>query len=157
MVSAKNIIELLEKEKLAIYFVLLWAGSFFFWNLSYLISSLTYFGSALRGLAVLADMIELVAGIMLGLLGFKMLGIKFLPTLTKENLLVFFLLLWAGSFFFWGLYDIIDFGPLTVESGFRLLGTLCDVVAGAMLAIFGWKLLKDNEQSLPPPPPPPMP
>jgi hypothetical protein len=33
------------------------------------------------------------------------------------------------------------------------LGALCDLVAGAVLALFGWKLLTAKEQSFPPPPP----
>jgi hypothetical protein len=146
MISAKNIIELLEKEKLAIYFVLLWAGSFFFWNISSEIWSIQNMNSALNGFAFFNNLIELFAGIMLGLLGFKLLGIKFLPTLTKEKLLVYFLLLWAASFFLWAIYDFATFGPL---------GTLCDLGAGAVLALLGLKLLNTTKVQVFTPPPPP--
>jgi len=153
MITAKNIIELIEKEKLIVYFVLLWAGSFFFWNISNEIYYATHFYSALNGFAVFNNLIELFAGVMLGMLGFKMLGIKFLPTLTKEKLLVYFLLLWAGSFFFWAIYDIVSFGPLSADAIVGFFGTLCDLVAGVVLALFGWKLLNNKDQSFPPPPP----
>ena len=152
MITAKNIIELIEKEKLLIYFALLWAGSFFFWNLGSEIYYATHLYSALNVFAVFNNLIELMAGFMLGILGFKLLGMNFLPTLTKEKLLVYFLLLWAGSFFFWAIYDIIDFGPTSIEALVRFLGILCDLVAGAVLALFGWKLLT-NKDELPPPPP----
>ena len=153
MISAKNIVELLEKEKLVIYFVLLWAGSFFFWNISSEIYYIFNMNSALDGFAFFVNLIELAAGIMLALLGFKMLGVKILPTLTKEKLLIFFLLLWAASFFFWAIYDFATFGPFSAESILRLLGALCDLGAGAVLALFAWKLFSANEEHLPPPPP----
>jgi hypothetical protein len=151
MISAKDIIELLEKEKIVIYFVLLWAGSFFFWNIGSEVYYASHLNSALNGFAIFNNLIELLAGVMLGMLGFKLLGIKFLPTLTKEKLLVYFLLLWAASFFFWAIFDIVDLGPITAETGFRLLGALCDLGAGAVLALFGWKLFSAKEQPLPSP------
>ena len=153
MITAKNIIELIEKEKFLVYFVLLWAGSFFFWNIGSEIYYASHLNSAWNGFAFFNNLIELLVGVMLGMLGFKLLGVKFLPTLTKEKLLVYFLLLWAASFFFWAIYDIADFGPMSAEAIFRLLGALCDLVAGAVLALFGWKLLNNKDQSLPPPPP----
>jgi hypothetical protein len=63
------------------------------------------------------------------------------------------LLLWAASFFFGAIYDIADFGPMSAEGVFRLLDALCDLTAGAVLALFGWKLLNNKDQSLPPQPP----
>ena len=74
MITAKNIIDLLEKEKLIVYFVLLWAGRFFFWNISSEIYYATHLNSALNGFAAFNNLIELLAGVMLGLLGFKLLG-----------------------------------------------------------------------------------
>ncbi len=153
MISAKNIVELLEKEKIIAYFVLLWAGSFFFWNIASEIYYASHLYSTLSGFAVFINLIELLAGVMLGMLGFKLLGMKFLPMLTKEKLLVYFLLLWAGSFFFWAIYDLADFGPMTAEAAVRLLGTLCDLGAGVVLAFFGWKLFTSKDEPLPPPPP----
>jgi hypothetical protein len=153
MITAKNIIELLEKEKFVVYFVLLWAGSFFFWNISSTVYYASHLYSALNGFAAFVNLLELLAGVMLGLLGFKLLGVKFLPMLTTEKLLVYFLLLWAGSFFFWGIYDLANIGPISIESGFGLLGTLCDLAAGAVLALVGWKLLNTKDHPLPPPPP----
>lgn len=153
MISAKNIVELLEREKIVVYFVLLWAGSFFFWNIGSLIYYAFHMNSALNGFATLNNLVELLAGVMLGMLGFKLLGIKFLATLTKEKLLAYFLLLWASSFFLWAIYDIVNFGPMSAEAAFRLLGALCDLAAGAVLALFSWKLLNTKDQPFPPPPP----
>jgi len=153
MISAKNIVDLLEKEKIVVYFVLLWAGSFFFWNIGSEVYYASHLNSALNGFAAFNNLIELLAGVMLGLLGFKLLGMKFLPTLTKEKLLVYFLLFWAASFFLWAIYDFATLGPITLESGIDLLGTLCDLGAGVVLAFFGWKLFSAKEETLPPPPP----
>jgi hypothetical protein len=155
MMSAKNIIDLLEKEKFVIYFVLLWGGSFFFWNIASEIYYISNMNSALNGFAFVINLFELIAGIMLALLGFKLLGMKFLPMLTKEKLLVYFVLLWAASFFLWAIYDIANFGA-SAEGVIRLLGALCDLGAGAVLALFGWKLFSAKDQAFPPPPPPPM-
>jgi len=63
------------------------------------------------------------------------------------------LLLWASSFFLWAIYDIVNFGPMSAEAAFRLLGALCDLAAGAVLALFSWKLLNTKDQPFPPPPP----
>ncbi len=152
MISARNIIELLEREKIVAYFVLLWAGSFFFWNIGSEIYYATHLNSALSGFAAFNNLLEILAGVVLALLGFKLLGMKLLPMFSKEKLLVYFLLLWAGTFFFWAIYDIVDVGPLTAEAGFRLLGSLCDLGAGAVLAFLGWKLYTSNDKPLPPPP-----
>jgi hypothetical protein len=153
MISAKNIIELLEREKLVAYFALLWGGSFFFWNLAsefYYVFNMT---SAFSALAFVSNLSELIAGIMLALLGFKLLGNTFLPTLTKEKLLVFFLLFWALSFILWSIYDIVGFGSISAESALRFLGALCDLGAGAILGLLSLKLYNSTVEPLPPPPP----
>ncbi len=90
MITAKSIVELLEKEKFITYFVLLWAGSLFFWNLSSLAYYIFHLNTALSGLALLSNLMEFLAGIMLGLLGFALLGMHFLKMFTKEKLLIFF-------------------------------------------------------------------
>jgi hypothetical protein len=92
-------------------------------------------------------------GVILGVLGFKLLGIKFLPTLTKEKLLAYFLLLWGASFFFLAIFDILSFGWMSADVVLRSLGSLFQIAAGAVLARFGWELLNNIDQSLPPPPP----
>jgi hypothetical protein len=155
MITAKSIIELIEREKLIVYFVLLWAGSFFFYNLG---STIYYFGhltTAAYGVAAFSNLLELFAGVMLGLLGFTLLFNGFKLPITKERLLVFFLLLWAGSFFFWGIYAFIDIGPITAENTLYLLGGVFDLIAGAVLALFSLKLMGINttRSDLPPPPP----
>jgi len=153
MISAKNIVDLLEKEKLVVYFVLLWGGSWFFWNISSEIYYAGHMKSALNGFAFFNNLIDLLVGVMVVLLGFKMLGVKFLPALTKEKIVVYFLLLWAASFLLWAIYDFANFGPVSADSGVGLLGTLCDLGSGAVLGLLGLKLMNAKDQNLPPPPP----
>ncbi len=155
MITAKSIIELIERERLIVYFVLLWAGSFFFYNLSSTIYYVGNLNTAAHGIAAFSNLLELFAGVMLGLLGFTLLFNGFKLPITKERLLVFFLLLWAGSFFFWGIYAFIDIGPVTAENLFYVIGGIFDLVAGAVLALFSFKLMGINttRSDLPPPPP----
>jgi hypothetical protein len=145
MISAKTIIETIEKERLFVYFVLLWAGTFFFWYLGSLIYYPFHMYSALSGFALFNSLIEFLAGVMLGLLGFKMLGMNILPNLTKEKLLVYFLLLWAGSFILWGIYGLVDIGPIYADTVLDVLGDLCGLAAGIVLALFSWNLLSAKE------------
>jgi hypothetical protein len=82
-----------------------------------------------------------------------MLGIKFLPTLTKEKLLAYFLLLWGASFFFLAIFDMLSFGWMSADVVLRSLGSLFQIAAGAVFVLFGWNLLNNKDPSLPPPPP----
>ena len=56
----------------------------------------------------------------------------------------------GGSFFFWAIHDISSFGPYALEyteDAMGLIAALFDLVAGAVLAFLGWKLLKAKEPS----------
>ena len=155
MVSAKSIIGILEKDKLVVYFILLWAGSFFFWNIGSVADNLLNLNSAYSVFSLVGNLIELIAGVMLAMLGFKMLGAEFAPSLTKENLLAFFLLFWSISFIVWGIYNLALYGLNSVQDVARLLGALCDLGAGAVLALFSWRLFTSLIEPYAPPPPPP--
>ena len=152
MITTKNIIELIEKEKILVYFVLLWAGYFFFEGIGSLFHYGFNFNSSWDVLIFLIKLFYLAIGVILGVLGFKMLGIKFLPTFTKEKLLTYFLLLWGASFFLLAIFDLLSFGWISADDSLRSLGSLFQIAAGAVLVLFGWNLL-NKDMSLPPPPP----
>jgi hypothetical protein len=63
-------------------------------------------------------------------------------------LVLYFLILWAATFFFWGLYYIVDFGPsifAPLENTIAFLGALAALFAGVALGLFSWKLLSKAE------------
>jgi hypothetical protein len=153
MITSKNIIESIEKEKILVFFVLLWAGYFFFEGIGSLFHYGFNFNSPWDVLVFFIKLFYLSIGVILGMLGFKMLGVKFLPTFTKEKLLAYFLLLWGATFFFWAIFDIISTGSMSADVVLRVFGSLFQLASGAVLALFGWKLLNTNDQSMPPPPP----
>ena len=67
--------------------------------------------------------------------------VNFLNVIQIEKALVYFLLLWAGQFFFWGLSDLLYSTGIIC-----LLAALVHFFAGIILALFGWKLLNEKEQ-----------
>ncbi len=135
MLTARSIVEFLEKEKYVAYFILLWAGTYFFYNLSNLIYDATHFNNALKGVALIGDLLDVLAGVFLGILGFKLLSANVLATLTKEKALVYFLFFWAGAFCIWGIYDIANYHPASVDGVFWDLGGLCGLAGGVVLGI----------------------
>jgi hypothetical protein len=144
----KKFIDELAKHKLLIYFAILWGASMFFWSLYDIGYYVTNFSDAMDALPVLYNLMELGAGLFLALFGIKLLQVNFLKTLDNEKVLVYFLLLWAGSLFFSGLYDIVDFGPYIFECWEDILGfigALADFFGGAVLALFTWNLLSKKE------------
>ena len=162
MVLAKDIVDILAKEKLLVYFLLLWAGTFFFWA----IHGLWIYGLNVEGaadvLAIIANLMDLLVGVVLALLALKLLKSGFLGTLLKEKLLVYFLLLWAGSFFFWALSDIAYYGPYASrygEDAMAVIAALFELAVGAVLALLGWRLMATKKTEAQPyfPPPPPLP
>jgi len=144
---AKDFVEMVAKEKLLAYFLLLWAGSFFFWAISDIASWGIHIDEmAPVVFALIGVLMELAAGIVLALFAAKFLTGSFLRALSKERLLVYFVLLWAGSFFFWALHDIGDFA-YGFGDALALIGALFHLAAGALLGVLGWKLLKTKETS----------
>ena len=154
--NLKNFLDELSKEKFLVYFILAWAGVFFFWSISSLAYRITHLTSAWSGLVVFTDLFDLGAGIILALIAFKLLIPNLMAGLKREPLVPYFLLLWAGSFFFGGIADIAydaQYGIVDASDGIGILGILSELAAGAVLALVAWKLLTNKDQSLPPPPP----
>jgi hypothetical protein len=154
--NLKNFLDGLSQEKFLVYFLLAWAGVFFFWSISSLAYRITNLTSAYSGLVLFTRLFDLGAGIILALLAFKLLIPNFMAGLKREMLVPYFLLLWAGSFFFGGITDIAydaQYGIVNASDGIGILGTLSSLAAGAVLALVAWKLLTNKDQTLPPPPP----
>jgi hypothetical protein len=156
--NLKNFLDGLSQEKFLVYFMLAWAGVFFFWSISSITYRVTNLTNAYGGLVLFTKLFDLGAGIILALLALKLLMPSFMAGLKREMLLPCFLLLWAGSFFFGGIADIAydaQYGIVTASAGIGILGTLSSLVAGAVLALVAWKLLqsKSNVDQIPPPPP----
>ena len=92
---------------------------------------------------------------MLALLAVKLMNNN-LATVKKEMIVTYFLLLWAGYFFFGGIADIAysaQYGVTTASDYIGIPGILCELGAGAVLALFGWKLFQSKTEAIPPPPP----
>jgi hypothetical protein len=100
-------------------------------------------------LDLLFHLSELFAGVLLMIFGIKLLNINLLKAMRNERLLVYFLILWAVSFVFLGLYNIVDFGPWIFEylqDTIAFLSGLAALFAGVVLGLFSWKLLSETEQ-----------
>ena len=71
---------------------------------------------------------------------------KFIDELTKHKLLIYFVILWGASMFFWSLYDIghYAFGYGETLMVLPLFYNLLEVIAGMFLVIFGIKFLKNH-------------
>ena len=97
----------------------------------------------------IGHLFDLVAGIFLILFGIQLLSPNFLGALKIEKTLIFFLLLWAGQFFFWGLYDLLYYSGIVL-----VLAALVHFIAGIILAVAAFKLLTEGTPTAPSPPPP---
>lgn len=147
----KNFIDELSKHKLLVYFVTLWGASLFIWT----VYGLAEYGFDQYGEPIemyISDKIyhfsELFAGLILIIFGLKLINTNILKGIKSEKLLIYFLLLWAASFFFWGLWYIIDFGPAifeNIQNPIAFLGALAKLAAGAVLGLFSLKLLNETD------------
>ena len=139
MGSLKIIIDWLAKHNYLIYFVILWGASMFL----YAAANLAEWGFGVEDfydvLWILGNLFDLASGIFLMLFGIKLMNANFLEGIQIEKTLVYFLLFWAGQFFFWGLSDILYFDILWLLAG------LAHFFAGIILALFAWKLLNEKE------------
>ena len=149
--AIENFIDELGKHKLLVYFAILWGAMLFLWT----VYGMVEWGFAVRTSIELyvTDLLfhfsELFAGVLLMMFGVKLLNPNFLKGVKNERLIVYFLLLWAASFFFWGLWYIIDFGPrilATLQNAIALLSALASLFAGIVLGLFSWKMLKAPEE-----------
>jgi len=152
MGAIKNFIDELAKHKLLVYFVFLWGAMLFLWTLYGIIEWGFEISGVLGVLDLLYHLSELFAGLLLMLVGIKLMMPNILAAIKTEKMAIYFLLLWAGSFFFGGLWDIVDSGPWLFEywnEWLAVLGGLASLFAGVALALFCWKMLTagDGQQS----------
>jgi hypothetical protein len=142
----KNLIDDIAKLRFLVFFILLWSASM----LLYAVCNLGSYGFGVQDfydvLWIIANLFDLAAGIFLILFGIQLLNRSFLAGLQIEKTLVYFLLFWAGQFFFWGLYDLLYY-----EGIICILAALVQTIAGIVLALLVWMVLTEKE--IPPPPP----
>jgi len=144
----KNFIDELAKHKMLVYFVTLW-GAFLFLNTVYGFIEWGFHTDLLGIIDLFFHLSELFAGLLLILFGIKLLNTTFLEGIKNDQLLNYFLLLWAASFFFLGLYIIIDHGPHMIEyleCFVIFLSGLATLFAGVTLGLFSWKMLNESKQ-----------
>ena len=142
----KNFIAEFAKHKMLIYFAILWGISMVFWSLY----DLNYYVGEMEALPVIHNLLELGAGLLLAIFGIKLMQTNFLETIDKEKILVYFLILWAGTFFFTGIHEILYNGQWMFEyfdHMLAFLGAVADLVAGAVLGLFAWNILNEKEPS----------
>jgi hypothetical protein len=152
MVTAKEIVGLISREKWLAYFLLFWAGAFIVWAIYGFTWGIDG-GSASGILDILVRLIDLAAGGVLALLGLKFLGKNLIPSISGERLFVYFVLLWAATFVFGGLSGIIYYlGHMTEywQYAISIISSLFDLAAGAVLALFGMQLLGSKDPVLQP-------
>ncbi len=147
----KDFVDGLAKHKLLVYFVTLWGAMLFLITL-YGMIEWGFAGFAITNASGVVDLFfhlsELFAGAVLVTFGVKLLSTNFLKAIKNERLLVYFLILWAASFFFRGLWDLIYYGPYVVDdlaNAIALLGGLAALFAGVVLGLFSWKMLREPE------------
>jgi hypothetical protein len=149
MGSLKTIIEEIAKRRFLVFFIIIWGASM----ILHAVCNLGTYGFGVEGiydvLWILGNLFDLAAGVFLILFGIKLLNANFLGALTVEKTFIYFLLLWAGQFFFWGIYDL-----LFHEGIICILDALVYLIAGIVLAFAAWKMLNENgpTASIPPPP-----
>ena len=146
----KNFIDELAKQKLLVYFVTLWGASLFIWTAYGMVE----YGFEMRTsielyvVDLLFHFSELFAGLLLLIFGIKLMNTNLLKAIKNERLLAYFLILWAASFFFWGIWYIIDFGPAifeNIQNPIAFIGALVKLAAGAVLGLFSIKLLNETD------------
>ena len=144
----KKFIDELAKHKMLVYFVTFWGAWLFLWTVYGFIE--WGFNTDLLGiLDLFFHLSELFAGLLLMILGIKLWSNNFLEEIKNDQLMIYFLLLWAASFFFGGLYVVIDHGPHIIEYGesfIAFLAGLAVLFAGITLGLFSWKMLNEPSQ-----------
>ena len=134
----KDFVEILAREKWAVYLFMLWGGARFFWGLGGIMSSWTY---GMIGFSLIGNIFYLGTGLVLVLFGWKLLRSDFLGFLSRERLFAYFLLLWGGSSFFFAVDDIIGIGTNVAV----FVAALFYLLSGVVLALLGYKLLMSKD------------
>ena len=142
---AKEFMEIIAKEKWVVYLLLVRAAAFFFWGLDGLLSQGLIGNGAV---SAIANLLYLVAGIFLALFALKFLKGNFLEAISKTRMFAFFLLLWGGASFFFGVDDILYFVPLLSQdavTAVALIAELFYLISGVLLTLFGLRLIQSKE------------
>jgi hypothetical protein len=142
--SLKTIIDVFAKQKLLVYFLILWGASMLLYAVCNLGSGGLGIADVYDALWILANLFDLAAGIFLMLFAVKLLSPNFLEGLQTEKTLIYFLLLWAGQFFFWGLSDLLYYEGIVC-----ILAALVYLIAGIVLALSAWKFLNEKGTTAP--------
>jgi hypothetical protein len=142
----KNFLDELSNHKFLVYFVTLWGAMLFLWTV-YGFIEYGFHTDVLGIIDLFFHLSELIAGAILIIIGVKLLNTDFLKEIKSEKLFVYFLILWAATFFFWGLYVVVDYGASLgyAEHVIAFLGGLAALFAGIVLGLFSWKLLNEAE------------
>jgi len=148
--NLKGFLDGLAQQKYLVYFMLAWAGTFFFWAIDGFIGTIMSitngYSSASSYVYLIASPLDLLTGLMLALLAVKLLMPSFMPTIKREAALIYFLLLWALGFFFNVISDIAYYASYGFGGSdiIGVFGTLCSLAAGGVLGLFAWNLLKSK-------------
>ncbi len=140
----------ISKEKYLVYFLLGWAGVFFFYAIDGFISNIMSitngYASAATWVGLISRPVDLFAGVMIGILAAKLLMPNFMPAIKREAALIYFMLLWAGGFLFNVLYDIAYYATygFVASDILGVFGTLCSLAAAGVLGLFAWKLMQSQ-------------
>jgi hypothetical protein len=128
---AKEFVEILAKEKWAVYLFLLWGGARFFWGLGGILAPFDWSYS-------IANIFYMLTGVFLVLFGWKLLKSSFLGSLSREKVFACFLLLWGGSSFFFAIHDIAGLFEVTAGA----VAALFYLLSGVVLVMLGYKVLQ---------------
>jgi hypothetical protein len=137
----------ISKEKYLVYFLLAWAGEFFFYGISGIYYRATGFAGVYDAVGIISRLLDIGAGVMLALLSARMLKVNLVPTLKNQALVAYFLLLWAGGFFFGAILDFAWYAQYGFGGGadfVDILGTLSSLAASGVLLMFALKLRESS-------------
>jgi len=130
----KDFVEILAREKWAVYLFLLWGGARFFWGLDGILASSEWS-------YLIANIFYLGTGVFLVLFAWKLLRSSFLGALSRERTFAVFLLLWGGSSFFFAVHDLIWRSEITAG----LIAALFYLLSGVVLLLLGFKLFQSKD------------
>ena len=148
--NIKGFLDGLAQQKYLVYFMLAWAGTFFFWAIDGFIGNIwsitNGYATASTYVNLISRPIDLLTGLMLALLAVKLLMPSFMPTIKREAALIYFLLLWALGFFFNVISDIAYYASygFVASDIIGIFGTLCSLAAAGVLGLFAWNLLQSK-------------
>lgn len=71
---------------------------------------------------------------------------EFIRVIEKEKLVIYFMMLCAGAFFFWTVYRLAAYGfnAGSANAAFQIIANLAELGGGIMLGLFAVKLLRSD-------------